>query len=237
MCRQRKNCLRAANKPRFHTSRPMTPDTPKDAPETPANGAAWLSVSEAAALAGISSRGIQKRATRGQLKARKALRRGVEVWEIDGHELSANLGANREPNRREPGANPAPSHVQNGCEPGANLGANRCEPGANQPDEMTARLLAQLETENSFLRGVVEQLQRDGAETRAALRKSLDNAPRQLTSGTPGTTPEVLISSKNGTSGQSDVAAAKVPEMDAETSGTGLTYGDLADWLNRDLGE
>ena len=231
MCRQRKNCLRAANKPRFHTSRPMTPDTPKDAPETPANGAAWLSVSEAAALAGISSRGIQKRATRGQLKARKALRRGVEVWEIDGHELSANLGANREPNRREPGANPAPSHVQNGCEPGANLGANRCEPGANQPDEMTARLLAQLETENSFLRGVVEQLQRDGAETRAALRKSLDNAPRQLTSGGNS---EKLEQVKNLTD------AATAPESSAnKTTGTETgeisSYDDLADWLESEV--
>jgi excisionase family DNA binding protein len=56
--------------------------------------------------------------------------------------------------------------------------------GQTDSDRLTARLLTQLETENSFLRATVEQLQRDGAETRAALREALKMAPKQLTAGT-----------------------------------------------------
>jgi hypothetical protein len=43
---------------------------------------------------------------------------------------------------------------------------------------------AHLIEENKFLRATVEQLQRDGAETRAALRVALKAAPKQLTEGT-----------------------------------------------------
>jgi hypothetical protein len=167
----------------------MTPDANEMPSESPESGAAWLSVSEASAALGISARATQKRATRGQLKARKVERRGIEVWEIDGRELSANLDANREPNRRELGSHPTPIQARNECEPDANLDANRRELGANRAAEYQAEI--------QFLRGVVEQLQRDGAETRAALRKALDGQPKQLTSGeqsgaAPGELSEVV---------------------------------------------
>jgi hypothetical protein len=55
-------------------------------------------------------------------------------------------------------------------------------------DGADTTLTAHLLDENRFLRGVIEQLQRDGAETRASLREAL-KAPRQLTSGTVQTTP------------------------------------------------
>jgi hypothetical protein len=55
-------------------------------------------------------------------------------------------------------------------------------------------LTTHLAEENRFLRGVIEQLQRDGAETRAALCEAL-KAPRQLTSGTTPTAPEAPTAS------------------------------------------
>jgi hypothetical protein len=45
---------------------------------------------------------------------------------------------------------------------------------------LSSRYVAQLETENKFLRGVVEQQQRDAAELRAALREALRAMPKAL---------------------------------------------------------
>ena len=56
----------------------------------------------------------------------------------------------------------------------------------SQKDELEAvraELLEQLKGENQFLRAALEQRDRDAAELRAALRKALEIAPRQLPIG------------------------------------------------------
>jgi hypothetical protein len=109
---------------------------------------------------------------------------------------------------------------------------------------MAARLLAQLETENAFLRGVVEQLQRDGAETRAALRKALDGQPKQLTSGEKsgaasgelepvGTAPKLTEINRNSPPTR-DVVTPGAASNEAQ-NGDVSSYSALADWLESEI--
>jgi hypothetical protein len=149
----------------------MTPD----ANEMPANGhesltSSWVSTATAAAHFCVSERTVLRRAAAGKLTSRKATTsRGVVVEiRLDGVEVPT--GADRVPTRADRGADTQTTLKTPGIAPEVPTGAD-------------TRLLAHLADENKFLRGVVEQLQRDGAETRASLRKALDGQPKQLTSG------------------------------------------------------
>lgn len=211
----------------------MTPD----ANEMPANGhespVKWVSVSEAAAACGTSARAIQKRATRGQLKARKVERRGIEVWEIDGRELSANLDANREPNRREPDANAAPIQARNECEPDANLDANRRELDANRAAEYQAEI--------SFLRGVVEQHQRSEAELRASLRAALSAMPKALPSGAASGELSEVVRQKNARDAVAPLATATATAISPDVvllvaDENGAELGEIDDLIYKVFG-
>ncbi len=172
----------------------MTPDTHKTAPDALESAQVWISCAAAAAVLGVSSRAIQKRAARGSLKARKVERGGVPVWEIDGRELGANMDASIASNGREPAnllpkldANIVPSHVQIDREQGANMdastGANLREMDASIAPDFAARYMEHLEKENEFLRRALEGAQQSEAMTKAALREALKAMPKQLTSG------------------------------------------------------
>jgi len=89
-----------------------------------------------------------------------------EVWEIEADVLSANTNANSKANT---------NHVR----------TQKPLPVSNEREGRTfeSERERELKDEVRFLRGLIEQLQRDGAETRAALRKALENAPRQLEQG------------------------------------------------------
>jgi hypothetical protein len=182
----------------------MTPNDRKDAPDALESAQVWISCAAAAAVLGVSSRAIQKRAARGSLKARKVERGGVSVWEIDGRELGANQGANMDAsiasNGREPAnllpkvdANIVPPHVQIDREQGANMdasiggsGANLREMDASIAPDFAARYVEHLEKENDFLRRALEGAQQSEAMTKAALREALKAMPKQLTSGGGG---------------------------------------------------
>jgi len=104
---------------------------------------------------------------------------------------------------------------------------------ALEMESEVARLRADLERERdgaAFLRGVIEQLQRDGAEVRAALRKALELAPKQLLApdkmgqnGTDSSARNAPQSQLSNKSGSYDGAAQK--------GGESLSYGELADML------
>jgi hypothetical protein len=96
-------------------------------------------------------------------------------------------------------------------------------------DGADTNLTTHLAEENRFLRGVIEQLQRDGAETRAALREAL-KAPRQLTSGPTQSVPEVPTASAQRADEGLDGAAGNEAENGAVSS-----YGALADWLENQM--
>jgi hypothetical protein len=108
-----------------------------------------------------------------------------------------------------------------------------------------ARLRADLERERdgaAFLRGVIEQLQRDGAEVRAALRKALELAPKQLEAPPSAPSPVAPDESARIERRDTKMGAARThgPNVSegAETGGNdgeSLTYGDIADALERML--
>jgi hypothetical protein len=205
-----------------------TPDDDGSHATTGTNGAAvpalaWLSVGDAAALLGVSARAVQKRAERGTLPARRVKHGRALRWEIDGRELDGSgsqdvrkMGAKRSQDGREPNAQNANFER----ETVRKMDARRSQDGRERfasPDALTARLLAQLETENAFLRATVEQLQRDGAEVRAALRESLKQRAPQLTAGDAPTAP------------------TEAPQRD-EKHATAKDTGDGANGLQRPTG-
>ncbi len=218
---------------------PSSSPHPQISQETPPNGEKWLSVTEAAAASGVSVKTIWRRAKAGEITARKvAGARGGFVWEVAPDSSGQTDRTDTQPTgQNKPKKRAAPV-----------IDAQTDRP-TGQPtghgDEMAARLLAQLETENAFLRGVVEQLQRDGAETRAALRKALDGQPKQLTSGeqsgaasgdsqTTATAPEA----PTATAISPDVVLPVEPQNGPQNGASGpdvSSYGALADWLEREI--
>ncbi len=160
----------------------------------------YLTVSQAAARLGISSRAVQKRCNAGTLAARRVSTPAGDRWEVEAANLPANLDASwtrtDEPNGREPREQDASTDVglnSKPCEPtreqGANLDANPRTIGREQ-DANTRELLAEKDARINDLRAQVEawRLQaeaanRTAAETSAALRKVLDAMPKAITAG------------------------------------------------------
>jgi hypothetical protein len=138
--------------------------------------AAWLSTADAAALLGVSPRAVQRRAERGTIAARKVDHGRSFRWEIDARDLDANTSAATSSNVRLKFAQCSPITREDVRQMDANT----------SPDvrAIDSDFHAHLIEENKFLRATVEQLQRDGAEVRAALREALKSKPPQLTDGT-----------------------------------------------------
>lgn len=172
----------------------------------------WVSTSAAAAALGVSERTILRRAQAGKLESRKetTARGVVVVVSLDNGQVPT--GADTQNTLKTP---QIASEVPTGAD-GADRGAD-------------TNLTTHLAEENRFLRGVIEQLQRDGAETRAALREAL-KAPRQLTSGTTQTSPEAPTATEKSAGEGSDGAAPDEAELGEVSS-----YGALADWLENQM--
>jgi hypothetical protein len=85
-------------------------------------------------------------------------------------------------------------------------------------------LLTQLQSENLFLRGLVEQRDRDAAELRAALRKALDAMPKAIEAGSQST----LQTSREDAPGRAEsVPASKyAPEASSNKQRQPETRGD-----------
>ena len=168
----------------------------------------WLCVADVAAQLGVSARAVQKRCALGKMAARRVAVPGGVRWEVDASSLSLE---GREPSR-EPanqqdanpanqGREPANQNGSFGSRPGsfdaqeaANLDANPRTEGrepTNEPTNQTnelRELLARERELTGFLRGLIEQRDRDAAELRAALREALKIAPRQLAARESSTT-------------------------------------------------
>ncbi len=223
------------------------PDTSKSAPEASNSPAKWVDASEAARLLGVSEKTVWRRAKAGTLEARKVARgRGGFVWEIA---LEATGQASERPDKsdRTPtgqnGAVSFDSLLKATGQPDKSdrpTDRTKWQP-TGQNEEMTARLLAQLEGENAFLRGVIEQLQRDGAETRNALKKALELTPKQLAAPSPSgmaspVQPDEGARNEAGRAPNIEVGSYGGATLNgAETGGKSLTYGDIADALERML--
>lgn len=131
--------------------------------------ARWISTTDAAARLGVHPRAIQKRAARGSIAARKT----GDKWEIDADAMDASTGPKVDvmdaSNGRIADATDA-SDVQSVDAMDASTGLN----GRVHRDALDAVAdgdrVADLRDEVKFLRGVIEQMQRDHAETHAEHR-------------------------------------------------------------------
>lgn len=89
--------------------------------------------------------------------------------------------------------------------------------------------------QNQFLRSVIEQLQRDGAETRAALREALKLAPKQLPVGTDESAQSLQRKARESETSKDTDQSASEPQEPAQSDKRPLTYNDIADELERRL--
>jgi len=211
----------------------MTPDATVTAPNGQELPAKWVSVAQASAAMNLSEKTVLRRIKGGEIKAEKAaLPAGGVAWRV---RLDSAMD-NGKDTERTIAPEPERTHFEregrvmdNGKDSAPELSFPRAGTGK---DNDRGELLAHLKSENLFLRGLVEQRDRDAAELRQSLKKALEIAPKALTSGTPETTPEPPISSDNRRSVIATGAAADEAGNDEVSS-----YSALADWLESQMGE
>ena len=189
-----------------------------------------VTVEEAAAMLDVSPRTIQRRCQSGKLSAKQTQGEFGEVWEIARASVEAMAATERadKPRQqlRQSAATATTGHDSSddtATTRGASVAAINAapddaqhQPRADRDDaapDFRARYIAQMEAENSFLKSQLEDANRNAAELRAALRKALEIAPRQLVQGTPtdATTPP----NANATNRQQEAQnneAAPLPE-------------------------
>lgn len=228
----------------------MTAQTPKDASESPGSGAAWLSVSEASARCGISTKTLRKRMASGAVNFRRvSLARGGAAYEVEmetvleGSKPKFQTGVQTDREKFQTDARngkrfgTVSSVKSTGMESGLEVEMESSKPVSKPMPEssistsISSEREAELKEEIQFLRGVVESDRRDMAELRAALRKALDNAPKQLTIGAAETAPATPAISPDEVL---PVAAANEPQTAPERDEP-TTYGELADWLEKEM--
>jgi hypothetical protein len=203
----------------------MTPDATTTAPESLETPARWVSVAQASAALNLSEKTVRKRIATGHLESKRVPQKRGGISYLVALETETEtelLEAGTEAERK-------PASVKGQTETEV-LHSKRNRNGSGTELEMLHATVERDASEISFLRGVIEQLQRDGAETRASLREAL-KAPRQLTTGTPGTAPESPISGDNRAGEQIHVGA----EKGAQDAPESLSYADIADELERSL--
>ncbi len=108
------------------------------------------------------------------------------------------------------------------------------------PGALSIEREGELKEEIRFLRGLVEQRDRDAAELRAALREALKIAPRQLNAA--ATSPDAPQTATNGqqrpqntpmvNDGAHASNGAQI-EADGEETSLPTTYAALADWIEK----
>ena len=185
----------------------------------------WLSVADVARLEGIAARTVQRRCTAGKYTFRTLETANGPRFEIAADSLK-NVAAT------EP-KNAATTPRQNDTFAATNAATRRDNSDQNAAT-METELRDQLAHEreqNQFLRGVIEQLQRDGAETRAALREAQKQSKPQLTQGYA---PEPQEGPQRSAATKKSHADASGPQKPAGREGAtdwNSIYGQIADEL------
>jgi excisionase family DNA binding protein len=186
----------------------------------------FLSVAEAAKILGVSPRSIQRRCKAGTLSARLIQTKFGEAWEINRAEVEKATPEAATPARqgRDETHDKAPT-----------------EPRHVTPvaDDLAARYIARLETENDFLRATVEQHQRSEAELRASLREALRAQPRQLTAGTIETAPsatDALTTTANRAEQQTQPTPDKTPQIAPEEAEAPADFEEIERMIHKVFG-
>ena len=150
---------------------PPTPPTGAT-DRTPDSSDQWITAAEAAALEGITTRAAQRRAAAGKYEAKRVETQQGEQWLINPATLK--------------GRPTTPTDATDSPDPKADSTPDRHPDRRDpDPDAPTRKEVEKLESEVAFLRGLVEQRDRDAAELRAALREALRAMPKQLGEGAP----------------------------------------------------
>jgi len=221
-----------------------------DAPERDEMSEVWLSVGDFAAARRLSTRTVKRYIEAGDVETKKENgRRFVRDFEKGqkGHAQRDTAkvpkvtdGTPQKGHEGEGMSLPVSLHAQSEGQKGQSESVKR-DTLEGEAREL-ARLRADLERERegvAFLRGVIEQLQRDGAETRNALRKALELAPKQLAAPSPvkadetaRNAPQSQLSNKSGSYSPDALEGAKTG---GEGDGAGVSYASIADELERML--
>ena len=202
--------------------------------------AQWLTVAEVAERLGVTPRAIQKRCKAGKLDAHSVETPTGEQWEINAASVETQSAK-----ARSKAANRATNQAANSREQAANFGGEQPRTAANssqpQPDaerpkiadrddaapDYRARYIAELEAANGFLKSQLEDSNRNAAELRAALRKALEIAPRQLTQGN-APAPQKSAATKDS---HADASGPHKPAKRDGATDWNSIYGQIADDL------
>jgi hypothetical protein len=241
------------NKARFSLSFAMTAQTPEDSPEAPEIARVWLSVNEAAAACGVSTKTLRRRMAAGAVNFRRVtLARGGAAYEVemdsvlDSSKPMFQTGVQTDRKMSKPTSHKGyiSSGVLNVKSPILGTGlevemdisktVSKPMPEMSKPVSISSERETELKEEISFLRGIVESDRRDMAELRAALREALKAMPKQLTAGSAAgeiqTAPESPISSDK----PRGVATPRAASNEAQ-NGDVSSYSSIADWLENEI--
>lgn len=185
-----------------------------------------VTVAEAAKILGVSPRSIQRRCNAGTLDARLIQTKFGDAWEIDRAEV-------------EKAAPEAATHPRQGRDETPDKAPTEPRHVAPEADDLAARYIARLETENDFLRATVEQHQRSEAELRASLREALRAQPRQLTAGTIEPQPiasDAPIVDANRAEQQTQPTPDKAPQIAPEEAQAPADFEEIQRLIHKVFG-
>lgn len=220
------------------------PDTPKTSPETLETASVWLSVAAFAQARGCSIRSVKRYIENGEVETRKdGARRFVRPLE-EGHKGDTE-GAQQKGHAPEVVSLSRSVHAQSeGHAQGTQRDTEGTQPVSLSPmnaSEVENQLRADLQRERenaAFLRGVIEQLQRDAIELRAIARDALRMAPKQLSAGGHLAQLGTDSSARNAPDRAQKGEANNVPsdaQNAPESKRAPLSYASIADEIERRL--
>ncbi len=221
----------------------MTPNTPKAPPKATEPPETWLSVSAAAAALGVSERTARRFCKTGKIEAQRVALEGTggRAWRVKADTLKSERPANGQSSKNGRTSERSSFYVANGQSDSVRPNGQALAARPNAPPNATVcevevlrDALAREREINRQFGAIIEQLQRDGAEVRAALREALKLAPKELLAPDSENATEFRKVPKSPISFDS-LEASKRPQNGAQATKTAISYGDVADWLEKEV--
>lgn len=185
-------------------------------------GGNWLSIAQACQLFGVSDRTVKRRIEAGEIQSklenlpRGGVRRLVLVDEREGHarDKTARDVRDTEGTRARDTSERETQTVRDKTDERAGRAGQteRDTRGTNGEVELLHATVERDREEIQFLRGLVEQRDRDAAELRAALREALKAMPKALPEGT-APTPQSPVATAISPDEPTHASAVKVAQI------------------------
>ena len=200
----------------------------------------WQTIADFAAARGCSIRTVKRWIESGTVESRKDGARRLVRDQKEGHKGTQERdteGHNRDTEEGHEGTQAPRPRSEVGTQQG-HRGTQKRDTEGTQAPHVETDLRAQLDrahAEISFLRNVIEGQQRDAVETRQALKRALDLAPKQLTAGAaqPIAT-DAQQRDEIGAAGNHSPTNARGQQTPASAPKSApITYDSIADELER----